>query len=58
MTFNVFNALRHPTESDCCFYLDNVDVIVSTQMDHLDPLEASLLREDISDMEEEVQGYV
>ena len=27
-------------------------------MDHHDPLEANLLQEDVSDMEEEVQNYV
>ena len=43
MTFNVFSAIRHPVESDCCFHLDTVEGIVSTQVDHPNPLEAILL---------------
>ena len=43
MTFNMFSALKYPVKSDCCFRVDTEDVIVSTQVDHSDPLEASLL---------------
>ena len=58
VTFNMFSTIRHLAGSDFCFHSDTVEAIVSTQVDHLDPLEASLLQEDVSDMEEEVKSYV
>ena len=58
MTFNMFIALKYPVESDCCFKVDTEDAITSTQVDHSDPLEASLLQEEMSDMDEEVKNYV
>ena len=58
VTFNVFNALKYPAKSDSCFRVDTVEAIVFTQVDHSDPLDAKLLQEDVSDMEEEVQSYV
>ena len=33
VTFNVFNALKYPTTSDCCFCMDMIEAIVSTQVD-------------------------
>ena len=58
VTFNVFNALKYLAESDYYFRVDTVEAIVSTQVDHPDPLEASLLREGVNDMEESPQNYV
>ena len=54
----MFRAIRHLVESDCCFCLDTVEAIVSTQVDHPDPLEAILLHVDVSNKEEEVKSYV
>ena len=31
VTFNVFKAMRHPTESDACFLVEIVKAIVSNQ---------------------------
>ena len=41
--FNVFEAVTHPTESDTCFIVENVEAIVSSQSGLTDPLEASLV---------------
>ena len=30
VTFNLFSALKYPVESDCCFCVNTVEVIVST----------------------------
>ena len=38
VAFNVFNALKYLVASDCCFLLDMIEAIVSTQVDHSDPL--------------------
>ena len=43
VTFNVFKAMRHPTESDACFLVETVEAIVSNQSGPTDPLEASLV---------------
>ena len=39
--FNVFEAVRHPAESDTCFMADIVEAIVSSQSGLTDPLETS-----------------
>ena len=44
--FNVFEAMRHPSESDTCFMTETVEVIVSSQSGLTDPLEASLVHSD------------
>ena len=41
--FNVFEAVRHPAESDTCFMTEIVEAIVSSQSGPTDPLEASLI---------------
>ena len=42
--FNVFEAVRHPTESDTCFMIETVEAIMSIQSGHTDPLETSLVQ--------------
>ena len=46
VTFNVFKAMRHPTESDACFLVETIEAIVSSQSGPTDPLEASLVQSD------------
>ena len=46
VTFNVFNALKYHAASDYCFRMYMIEAIVSTQVDHYDPLETSLIQED------------
>ena len=41
--FNVFEVVRHPSESDTCFMTETVKAIVSSQSGVTDPLEASLV---------------
>ena len=41
--FNVFEAMRHPAESDTCFIVKRVEAIVSSQSGLTNPLEASLV---------------
>ena len=50
MTFNVFNAIKHPVESETCYRVYIVEVIVSSQKDHIDPLETSLVYGDSLDI--------
>ena len=54
MTFSVFNVIKHPHDNDNCFRVDVIDVIVSNQLDLLEPLETSLTHEDASSSEDEV----
>ena len=56
--FNVFEAVRHPTESDTCFMTETVEAIVSSQSGLMDPLEASLVQSDSENMGEEAEEYV
>ena len=56
--FNVFEAVRHPAESDTCFMAEIVKAIVSSQSGLTDPLEASLVQNDSENMSEEVEEYV
>ena len=44
--FNVFEAVRHPAESDTCFIIETMEAIVSNQSGLTDPLEASLVQSD------------
>ena len=46
VTFIVFNVIQHLHESDNCFFIDLVEAIVSSQVGHTEPLEASLLHKD------------
>ena len=41
--FNVFEAVRHPVESDTCFMIEAIEAIVSSQSGLIDPLETSLV---------------
>ena len=41
--FNVFEAVRHPAESDTCFMIETIEAIVSSQSGLTDPLKTSLV---------------
>ena len=56
--FNVFEAVRHPAESDTCFMVDIVEAIVSSQRDLTDPLETSLVENEPENLSEEAEEYV
>ena len=56
--FNVFEAVRHPAESDTCFMADIVEAIVSSQRDLTDPLETSLVEDEPENLNEEAEEYV
>ena len=54
----MFEAVRHPVESDMCFMTETVEAIVSSKSGLIDPLEASLVQSDSENMGEEVEEYV
>ena len=56
--FNVFEAVRHPTDSDTCFIVKTVEAIVSSQSGLTDPLAASLVQSDSETLGEEAEEYV
>ena len=56
--FNVFEAVRHPVESDACFMIETVETIVSCHSGPTDPLETSLVRSESKELGEEVKKYV
>ena len=56
--FNVFNALRHPAESDACFMIEAVEAIVPSQSGLTNPLEASLVQDAKKELSEEAKEYV
>ena len=56
--FSVFNAMRHPTESNACFMIEAVEVIVPSQSGLTDPLEASLVQNAKEELSEEAEEYV
>ena len=56
--FSVFNAVRHPTESDACFMIEAVEAIVPSQSGLIDPLEASLVQSANEELSEEAEEYV
>ena len=56
--FNVFEAVRHPAESDTCFMADIVEAIVSTQSGLTDPLETSLVENASENLSDESEEYV
>ena len=56
--FNVFEAVRHPTESDTCFMIETIEAIVSSQSGHTNPLETSLVQTESEELGEEVKEYV
>ena len=56
--FNVFEAVRHPAESDTCFMAKIVEAIVSSQRGLTDPLETSLVENKSENLSEEAEEYV
>ena len=42
--FNVFEAVKHPAESETCFMIETVEAIVSSHSGPSDPLESSLVQ--------------
>ena len=56
--FNVFEAVRHPAESDTCFMADIVEAIVSSQSGLTDPLETSLVENESENLSDEAEEYV
>ena len=59
VTFNVFNAMKHPMKSENCFRVDIVEAVVSSQKDHIDHLETSLIYGDSPDIvDDEARDYV
>ena len=57
--FSVFNAIKHPHDTDNCFRVDMLEAILSSQLVPLEPLETSLTHDDPSSCEDEtVQEHV
>ena len=56
--FSVFNAVRHPAESDACFMIEAIEAIVLSQSGLTDPLEASLVQNVKEELSEEAEEYV
>ena len=56
--FNVFEAVRHPAESDTCFMAEIVEAIVSNRSGLTNPLEASLVENESENLSEEAEEYV
>ena len=56
--FNVFEAVRHPAESDTCFMAEIVEAIVSSRSSLTDPLETSLVENESENLSEEAEEYV
>ncbi|XP_039134255.1 uncharacterized protein LOC120271647 [Dioscorea cayenensis subsp. rotundata] len=59
VTFNVFDVIKYPQASDCCFRINDMQVILPNSVKLQDSLEASLTQEYIDDLEEmEVKEYL
>ena len=56
--FSVFNAVRHPSESDACFMIETVEAIVPSQSGLIDPSKASLVQSAKEELSEEVEEYL
>ena len=56
--FNVFEAMRHPAESNTCFMIETVEAIVSSQSGPTDPLESSQVQSESEELGKEVKEYV
>ena len=56
--FSVFNAVRHPAESDACFMIEPIEAIVPSQSGLTDPLEAILVQSAKEELSEEGKEYV
>ena len=53
VTFNVFNAIKHPQDNDSYFIVDVLEAIVPSQLGHSEPLETILTHDDPSSCEDE-----
>ena len=53
VTFNVFNATKHPHDNDSCFRVDVLEAIVFNQVGPSEPLETSLTHDNPSSCEDE-----
>ena len=59
VTFSVFNATKHTMESESCFRVDIVEAIMSSQKDHIEALETSIIYGDSFDIvDDEIREYV
>ena len=56
--FSVFRAIRHQSESDSCYCIENIEVTVSDHEDTNDSLETSLLQVDPLELDDEAKAYV
>ena len=56
--FSVFNAVRHPKESDACFIVEAIEAIVPSQSGLTNPLEASLVQNAKEELSEKAKEYV
>ena len=56
--FSVFRGIRHTVESDSCYRIENIEVIVSNHEDTNDPLETNLLQVDPFKLDDEEKTYV
>ena len=56
--FSVFNAVRHPAESDACFMIEAVEAIIPSQSGLTNPLEASLMQNAKKKLSEKAEEYV
>ena len=56
--FSVFNAMKHPAESDACFMIEAIEAIVPSQSELTDPLESSLVQNAKEALSEEAKEYV
>ena len=55
--FSVFNAVRHPAESDACFMIEAAEAIVPSQSGLTESLEASLVQNAKKELSEEAKEY-
>ena len=56
--FSVFNAVKHPVESDACFMIEAIEAIVPSHSGLTNPLEASLVQNAKEELSEEAEEYV
>ena len=54
----MFEAVRHPIESDTCFIIETVEATVSNQSSLTDPLKTSLVQSESEELGEEAEEYV
>ena len=54
----MFEAVRHPAESDTYFMIETIEAIVSSQSGPTNPLETSLVHSGSEELGEEVKEYV